>query len=283
MPFGKKCGDPTGARRHERFDRTLRDGYVLVRPAGAVARADGPAADRRCGEREERMATRRRMRRSRTPSSHVTSGASDTVGGKQIFPAERGTGRKTRGTSSFRLRLDPKNVGVMLRRKLDYALPNQRAEVYVAGSPDSAGRFAGIWYLAGSNSPVYSDPKEELGATQHVLDTSNRRFRDDEFLIPRELTRGRRSIWVRVKFTPVNRPLYPGHPPGEQAWSEMRYTAYCFVVPKFAAEFVRSDKTPHCCGGRPRSNDHFSHAVRPTSAAIARFAATSGMSCRRAP
>jgi hypothetical protein len=162
----------------------------------------------------------------------------DTVGGKQIFPAERDTGRTTWGTSSFRLRLNPKNVGVMLRRKLDYALPNQRAEIYVADLPDSAGRFAGIWYLAGSNSPVYSDPKEELGATQHVLDTSNRRFRDDEFLIPRELTRGRRSIWVRVKFTPVNRPLYPGHPPGEQAWSEMRYTAYCFVVPKFAAEFV---------------------------------------------
>ena len=51
---------------------------------------------------------------------------------------------------------------------------------------------AGVWYLAGSNTCVYSNPKEELGATQHVVQTSNRRFRDDEFLVPRELTAGRR-------------------------------------------------------------------------------------------
>lgn len=90
--------------------------------------------------------------------------------------------------------------------------------------------MCGTW--AGSNSPVYSDPKDELGTAMHVVDTSNRRFRDDEFLIPRELTRGRKHVWIRVKFTPVHRPLFPGRPVGEQAWSEMRYTAYCFVLPK---------------------------------------------------
>ena len=79
---------------------------------------------------------------------------------------------------------------------------------------------------------MYSNPNEELGATQHIVETSNRRFRDDEFLISRELTRGRRSIWLKVKFTPVERPLYPGFPLGERAWSEIRYTAYCFVMPK---------------------------------------------------
>src|SRR6185312_8021903 len=93
-------------------------------------------------------------------------------------------------------------------------------------------KLAGIWYLAGSNTSVYSNPKGELGTTQHIVETSNRRFRDDEFLISRELTRGRKTIWVRVKFTPVNRPLYPGYPLSEQAWSEMRYTVYCFVMPK---------------------------------------------------
>jgi hypothetical protein len=156
----------------------------------------------------------------------------DTVHGKETYPATKETGRTTRGSSTFRLRLRPDNVGVLLRRKLDYSYANQRAEVWVSDHEDSAGKLAGIWYLAGSNSPVYSDPKGELGATLHTIDTSNRRFRDDEFLIPRDLTQGRKTIWVRVKFTPVDRPLFPGHPLGPQAWSEMRYTAYCFVLPK---------------------------------------------------
>ena len=89
-----------------------------------------------------------------------------------------------------------------------------------------------MWYLAGSNTCVYSNPKGELGATQHNVQTSNRRFRDDEFLIARDLTRGRDKVRVRVKFTTVNRPLFPGHPLAEQAWSEIRYDAYCFVTPK---------------------------------------------------
>ena len=65
------------------------------------------------------------------------------------------------------------------------------------------------------------------------MQTSNRRFRDDEFLIPRPLTRGRQAIRVRVKFTPVHTPLFPGHPLPELAWSEIRYTAYSFVLPRF--------------------------------------------------
>jgi hypothetical protein len=114
---------------------------------------------------------------------------------------------------------------------LDYSFPNQRAEVYVAGESKADWKLAGIWYLAGSNTCVYSNPKEELGATQHIVETSNRRFRDDEFLISGGLTRGQKAIWIRVKFTPVDRPLFPGYPLAEQAWSEIRYTAYCFVLP----------------------------------------------------
>jgi hypothetical protein len=78
---------------------------------------------------------------------------------------------------------------------------------------------------------VYSHPEGELGATQHVVETSNRRFRDDEFLVPRGLTAGRSSIRVRVTFTPVRVPLFPGFPLPELAWSEIRYDAYCFVMP----------------------------------------------------
>ncbi len=155
----------------------------------------------------------------------------DTLDGREIYSPETDYGRTTKGTSEFRLHLRPNNLGVLLRRKLDYAFPNQRAKVYIADKKDSAWRFAGIWYLAGSNTCVYSNPKEELGAAQHQARTSNRRFRDDEFLISQELTRGRSSIWIRVEFTPVNLALYPGRPIGEQAWSEIKYTAYCFVRP----------------------------------------------------
>jgi hypothetical protein len=160
----------------------------------------------------------------------------DHIGKREIFPAHTDRGRSTKGTSEFTVKLEPNNLGVLLRRKLDYAFPNQRAEVFVSdASKGKAGEWqsAGIWYLAGSNTCVYSNPKEELGATQHIVQTSNRRFRDDEFLVPRELTRGRSAIRIRIKFTPVNRPLFPGHPVPELAWSEIRYNVYCFVMPQF--------------------------------------------------
>jgi hypothetical protein len=162
----------------------------------------------------------------------------DHVRGKEVYPALTDRGRSTKGTSEFTLKLEPKNFGVLLRRKLDYAFPNQRAEVFVADASrgqqgkELAWQPAGVWYLAGSNTCVYSNPKGELGATQHVVQTSNRRFRDDEFLVPRALTEGRSAIRIRVRFTPVKRPLFPGRPLAELAWSEIRYSAYCFVMPE---------------------------------------------------
>lgn len=164
----------------------------------------------------------------------------DTLRGKEIYPAHTDEGRKTQGTSEFTVKVRPDNLGVLLRRKLDYQYPNQRAEVFVADASDpekpiqeSAWQPAGVWFLAGSNTCVYSDPKGELGATQHNVQTSNRRFRDDEFLVGRHLTSGRSAIRVRVKFTPVKTPLFPGHPLPELAWSELRYDVYCFVMPAF--------------------------------------------------
>lgn len=156
----------------------------------------------------------------------------DTLNGKVIYPEEQDTGRTTKGTSEFCLRLRPDNLGVLLRRKLDYSFADQRAEVYIADKPKADWKLAGVWYLAGSNTVVYSNPKQELGATEHNVETSNRRFRDDEFLISRDLTHGRKNIWIRIKFTPVNRPLFPGYPIGERAWSEIKYAAYCFVTPR---------------------------------------------------
>ena len=136
----------------------------------------------------------------------------DTLDGREVFPPHAERGRRTRGTSEFTMKIDSRNLGVLLRRKLDYASPNQRAEVYIAGANDRKPRWtpAGVWYLAGSNTCVYSNPPTELGETQHIVQTSNRRFRDDEFLIPRDLTEGRRAIRIRIRFTPVNRPRFPG-------------------------------------------------------------------------
>jgi hypothetical protein len=164
----------------------------------------------------------------------------DTLGGKEIDPVHTDRGRTTKGTSEFTLKVRPANWGVLLRRKLDYQYPNQRAEVFVADASEVAAggepqwKPAGVWYLAGSNTCIYSNPREELGATQHIVQTSNRRFRDDEFLVGREHTRGRSAIRVRVKFTPVDVPLFPGRPfPEAAAWSEMRYDCYCYVMPAF--------------------------------------------------
>ncbi len=164
----------------------------------------------------------------------------DVLDGKETYPAHTEVGRYTAGASEFTLKLTPENLGVMLRRTLDYSFPNQRAEVFVADAaemsyPESPNRwkFAGIWFLAGSNSCVYSNPRSELGATGHMIETSDRRFRDDEFLIARDLTQGLSSIRVRVRFTPVDIPLFAGAPSQKLAWSEIRYVAYCYVMPSF--------------------------------------------------
>jgi hypothetical protein len=154
------------------------------------------------------------------------------------FPAHTDTGRTTKTYSEFTMKLERKNFGVLLRRKLDYQFPNQRANVYIvdAGKRNpkpSDWKLAGVWYTAGANTYIYSDPKGELGETLHNVQTSNRRFRDDEFLVPRDLTEGRSAIRIRVEFTPINRPLFPGRPVDELAWTELHYDAYCYVLPKW--------------------------------------------------
>jgi hypothetical protein len=160
--------------------------------------------------------------------------------GREIYPAHEEDGRYTRGVSLFTIKLDKNNLGVLLRRTLDYSFPNQTAEVYVADashgeSPDSA-RWdaAGVWYLAGSNTCLYSDPKGELAPRQLKVQTSDRRFRDDEFLLPARLTKNRSAIQIRIKFVPDHQDLYPGQAfPKQSAWSELRYTVYSYVLPDF--------------------------------------------------
>lgn len=169
------------------------------------------------------------------------------TGANEYYPAERDEARSMTGVSEFTLRLDPQNLGVLLRRKLDYQFPNQRANVSVrAAGSDAAWQPVGQWYTAGSNTSVHSRPQggnfteAELAPTEHNVVTSNRRWRDDEFLIPRRLTEGVERLEVRVEHVPDNRELYPGHPfPVANAWSESRYWAFCYRLPQ-----IEVDRSP---------------------------------------
>jgi len=154
------------------------------------------------------------------------------VSGKEVYPAHQETGRYTRGSSEFTVKLNPDNYGALIRRTLDYSFPNQKAEVYVADGESGDWRYVGIWYLAGSNTCIYSDPRGELDKRLYNVQTSNRRFRDDEFMIPAKLTKGKTSLRIKVKHIAEDRDLYPGMPyPKKSAWSELRYKVYSYVMP----------------------------------------------------
>jgi hypothetical protein len=160
--------------------------------------------------------------------------------GKEVYPAHTEVGRYTRGVSEFKVALDPENIGAMLRRTLDYSFPNQTAEVYIAdASVGQSGtnlkwELAGTWYVAGANTLIYSNPRGELDKRRLNIQISNRRFRDDEFLIPAKLTENRSSVWVRIKFIDNKQELFPGTPfPKDSAWSELRYKVFSYVIPEF--------------------------------------------------
>lgn len=160
----------------------------------------------------------------------------DHRNGRMYFAAEEDNARTMNGVTRFKVTLNPKNLGVMLRRKFDYIYPNQHAKVWVRPcATESNWQYVGQWYTAGSNTCVYSYPREggELGATEHHAITGNRRWRQEEFLISRRLTEGVKRLEIKIEFVPETRELFPGHPfEGESVWSESRYWVYCYKMPK---------------------------------------------------
>jgi hypothetical protein len=158
----------------------------------------------------------------------------DHLDGREIFPATTDFGRHTTGPTELTLAIAPDNLGVLLRRKLDYAIADQRAEVWIsdADGPPSFER-AGMWYLAGSNRCLHSNPGGELAPAEPILQISNRRFRDDEFMLPAALTRGRSHLRVRIVPMGHGRPPLADAPdePFRGAWSELRYEAYVWRLP----------------------------------------------------
>jgi hypothetical protein len=192
MPFGRNARiqlEHGGTNESTQHYETVAYWYGL--PAASLVRTDELAVGDEASERRHAYTSPDASKPYEITSRYEWG--PDTVAGKEIYPAETDRGRVTKTRSEFTLAIKPENVGVMLRRKLDYAYPNQRAEVFVADGRAKAPEWkpAGVWYLAGSNTCVFSAPAGELGATQHVVQTSNRRFRDDEFLLPRALTEGR--------------------------------------------------------------------------------------------
>ncbi len=156
---------------------------------------------------------------------------------KEYFPTQSDMVRSTKGVTEFNVTLDPENIGLMLRKKFDYLVNNQCAKVYVQRE-GQAWAFAGEWYIPGSSTTVFSRPEgksftiDELKATEHHVVESERRWREEEFLLPRELTEGAKTIRLRFEFVPIERELYPGYPyPGQNAWSESRYWVYNYKMP----------------------------------------------------
>lgn len=151
--------------------------------------------------------------------------------GNDSLPAD---GRFTKGNSEFTVQLDSNNLGVLLRRTLDYSFPNQTAEVYVSDADSIQWKKAGTWYLAGSDTYIRSDPKGELDKREIQVKTSGRQLRQDEFLIPAALTKGKKAIRLRIQFVNNKQELFPGFPfPKESAWSELKYEVFSYIIPRF--------------------------------------------------
>jgi hypothetical protein len=234
FPFGKNARiqlEHGGNNDSSEHYRTVTYWYGL--PTASLVKTDQLEIGNEASESEHRYQASGAVGGATELNSRYELGP-DTIGGKEIYPEHVEHVRYTKGETAFDLKLTPENEGVMLRRTLDYGVADQRAEVWVSDAKgEPKWERAGVWYTAGSNTCYHSAPKAETGQTVPVVQTSNRRFRDEEFLVSKDLTRGRERIRVRVKFTPVNRPLLPGGEVGERSWSEIRYAAYCWVKPKF--------------------------------------------------
>ena len=97
-------------------------------------------------------------------------------------------GRSHGGYSQFSASINSTNVGVVLRRRMDYSVGNQKAAVYVDGS------LVGYWYDAGNNA--------------------GKSWRDSDFLIPSSFTYGKTSISIKLTYVSGG------------WWTEYRYWVY---------------------------------------------------------
>ncbi|HEY1349516.1 MAG TPA: DUF2961 domain-containing protein [Ktedonobacteraceae bacterium] len=131
----------------------------------------------------------------------LTAGYEDTV----TSPLSSAMVVETRGRTSFRMLLNPRNLGTFLRRTFDSCVANQRADVYVDD------QFAGTWYDAGASARA-----ESAGHP--------RCWRDEDFPLPASLTAGKRAVTISLRFVATNHPR-------DTVWTATDYQMYCFVLP----------------------------------------------------
>ncbi|MFO7922170.1 MAG: DUF2961 domain-containing protein [Bacteroidales bacterium] len=123
---------------------------------------------------------------------------------------------------------------LILTDELNVCHPTDR----VRHSENDDWNYVGTWYTAGSNTCVFSWPEgqsfteAELAPAEHNIITSNRRWREEEFIISSMNTQGADKIDIKLEFVPDNTDLFPGNPfPAPSAWSESRYWIYSYVLP----------------------------------------------------
>ncbi len=146
------------------------------------------------------------------------------------------TERHTTTQSEFTLAIEPDNHGVLLRRTLDWTYPNQEANVSVWDEAAQTWQAAGVWYTPGSTTYIH-----DRNGDDETTEVSSSRFREEELLLSKTLTQGKSELKLKVEFVPINRPLRPGDPLAEQAWSEIRYAAYSYVMPHISITADDSD------------------------------------------
>ena len=100
-------------------------------------------------------------------------------------------GKAFRGYSEFTVAIESQNEGVKLRRRLDYGISNQKAEIFVDGNS------VGIWYTPGSNL--------------------SKRWLDSDFEIPSGFTQNKNSIRIKIQFLD-----------SDSDWNEFYYWIYSY-------------------------------------------------------
>ena len=104
----------------------------------------------------------------------------------------RDSGRWTEGATTFRVRIDPNNDGIRLRKRINQLSYHQAVDVSVDGRP------VGLWFEQGSQYRLFEEkpgsrdyqPEGYRPNWNHI----DKRFRDTEFEIPASFTRGKSSI-----------------------------------------------------------------------------------------
>jgi len=133
------------------------------------------------------------------------------------------SGRWTEGESTFRVRIDPDNDGVRLRKRINHLVYHQSVDVFVDGKP------VGVWFEQGSQYHLFQEKKEsrdyQPAGYRPDWNVIDKRFRDTEFEIPASLTAGKSELTLRMK---TRGSLAALDPTDAGLTNEYQYWVYCY-------------------------------------------------------